>query len=53
MPNHFHFAIRIKPEKEIETVIRTLPKFKTLAKLNYENYISKQFSNLFSSYTSI
>ncbi len=51
MPNHFHFAVRIKEEKEIEVAMRTLPKFETLAKLNYEGFVSKQFSNLFSSYT--
>jgi len=47
MPNHFHFALRIKAEE----VLSTLPKFKTLAKLSTENFISKQFSNMFSSYT--
>ncbi len=54
MPNHFHFAIKIKDEIKIETVMRTFPKFKTLEKLtssDIEKFISKQFSNLFSSYT--
>ena len=44
MPNHFHIAIRIKSEDDIST----LPKFQNFAKV--ENFISKQFSNLFSSY---
>ena len=44
MPNHFHFLLRIKGEIEIPA--STFPKFQTLEKL-----ISKQFSNLFSSYT--
>ena len=62
MPNHFHFFVRIKEEKEIDAILKTLPKFRTLAKLEnksdrklkiaaYEKYSSKQFSNLFSSYT--
>jgi len=51
MPNHFHFAVLIKDRNDIESIMRTLPKFQTLAKLNIENYVSKQFSNLFSSYS--
>lgn len=47
MPNHFHFAIRIKSEEEIER--RQLLKSSKL--LGNSKYISKQFSNLFSSYT--
>ena len=50
MPNHFHFALRIKEEKEIDVLMRTFPKFQTLVKLDYEGFISKKFSNLFSSY---
>jgi len=45
MPNHFHLAVRIKPENEI---IANLPKV-----LNFRevvNAVSKQFGNLFSSY---
>ena len=45
MPNHFHFAIRIKEQS-------TFQKFQTFGKLEtISKYISKQFSNLFSSYT--
>ena len=65
MPNHFHFLIRIRSEKEILELIMantsllkpdsTLLKSETLVKLDeqtiIENYLSKQFSNLFSSYT--
>jgi putative transposase len=63
MPNHFHFLIRIKEEK----ALRSFPKFfLTLEKLYSdfstskksdsefeasEKFLSKQFSNLFSSYT--
>ena len=47
MPNHFHFAIRIKSEEEIER-IQFLKRSKLLKN---SKYISKQFSNLFSSYT--
>lgn len=45
MPNHFHFLVRIKSEEEL----RTFPKFQTLEKLPLA--LSKNFSNLFSSYT--
>ena len=30
MPNHFHFAVRIKDRSDIESIMRTLPKFETL-----------------------
>lgn len=46
MPNHIHFLIRINTERELE---ETLGKFETFLKL--EQRLSKQFSNLFSSYT--
>ncbi|HYK75332.1 MAG TPA: transposase [Daejeonella sp.] len=46
MPNHLHFLIRIKEEKDLE---ETFGKFETFQKLEWR--ISKQFSNLFSSYT--
>ena len=50
MPNHFHFLIKIKDEKEVQANFKleegTFGKFKTFQKL-----ISKQFANLFSSYT--
>jgi len=48
MPNHFHFLVRIKDEDDI---IRTFPKFGTLEKDHRNIFISKQFSNFFSSYT--
>ena len=48
MPNHFHFAIRIKSKKDILAHSNL-----TFTKLNLKlnEYISKQFSKLFSSYT--
>lgn len=46
MPNHIHFLIRVKTEVEIES---TFGKFETFQKL--EARVSKQFANLFSSYT--
>ena len=46
MPNHVHFLIQIKTEEQLE---ETFGKFETFQKL--EAKISKQFSNLFSSYT--
>jgi len=64
MPNHFHLLVRIK---DVEDLVKTFPKFGTLEKFGegatLENLsgsekekqlsflLSKQFSNLFSSYT--
>lgn len=48
MPNHFHLLVKIKSEEEIAL---TFPKLQTLEKLNKSNFLSKQFSNFFSSYT--
>ncbi|MFH1049584.1 MAG: hypothetical protein V1779_01495 [bacterium] len=45
MPNHIHFLIQIRNEKELAKI----------EKINdygsFEDYVMKQFSNLFSSYT--
>lgn len=48
MPNHFHIMIKIKSEDQVIDClgIKTFQKFETFGKL-----ISKQFANLFSSYT--
>jgi REP element-mobilizing transposase RayT len=46
MPNHIHLLVRIKSQLEIE---QTFEKSESIQKL--EGKISKQFSNLFSSYT--
>lgn len=55
MPNHFHLLVRIKDEAALE---QDFPKFKTLENLDEEEkqlqlsyLLSKQFSNLFSSYS--
>ncbi|MEP7278592.1 MAG: hypothetical protein ABI813_08125 [Bacteroidota bacterium] len=48
MPNHFHLLIKIKDETTL--LNPAFPKFKTLEKLVAANDISRQFSNLFSSY---
>lgn len=45
MTNHFHFLIRIKSEEDLKT-IESFEKAEDKSK-----YLSKQFSNLFSSYT--
>jgi len=53
MPNHFHFAIQIKTKEQLENYINknfTNNKAKKWQS-NIEWFISKQFSNLFSSYT--
>ena len=47
MPNHFHFLIRIKPEREMERFFG-VDKCK---KYGLEKLVSKQLSNLFSCYT--
>ncbi len=53
MPNHFHFAIQIKPKEQIEYYIDKKLDISNAIKWksNIESFISKQFSNLFSSYT--
>lgn len=62
MPNHFHFLVKIKSEKDVEEYIRkrsfkskTLQGFKTLEGLAEQEYMSKfltqQFSHFFNSYT--
>jgi len=50
MPNHFHFLVRIKEEKEIYDKINQTG-FKNLSSLKIPNRPSKQFSNLFNAYT--
>ncbi len=49
MPNHFHFLVKIKDEKTI--IDSAFQKFGTFGKLTIQEFVSKQFSNLFSSYT--
>jgi putative transposase len=54
LPNHFHFALRIKSERELAIYFKSIgkqldekrPKFQTLEKL-----VSLQFSHMFNSYT--
>lgn len=49
MPNHFHLLVKIKSE---EAVASTFLKFRTLEKFEQRSaFLSKQFSNFFSSYT--
>lgn len=47
MPNHFHFLVRIKPEREI--LEKYLQGFKNLEGLTL--FISQQFSNFFNAYS--
>lgn len=61
MPNHFHLLVKIRSEKEIvdnfsSSRTSTFLKFRTLEKLAEAEeeklkFLSKQFSNFFSSYT--
>jgi len=49
MKNHFHLLVKIKSEADF---LSTFPKFKTLERLEDQSkFISKQFSNFFSSYS--
>jgi putative transposase len=48
MPNHFHLLIKLKSSIEL---LKAFPKFETLEKLEKSALPSKQFANLFSSYT--
>ena len=55
MPNHFHFALRIKSERELIDLL-DLTGFKNLSGLKgglneLNAFIAKQFSNLFNSYS--
>ncbi len=51
MPNHFHFAVRVKEEKELIKYFSEI-KGKDLTGLqNLSGLLSQQFSNLFNSYT--
>ena len=60
MPNHFHFVVRIRKREVIEEIIRRKRSFSKVS-FNFgkadisdeeiDKYLSKQFSNLFSSYT--
>jgi REP element-mobilizing transposase RayT len=47
MPNHFHFLVRIKSE----ATLQPLTGFETLSGVAVAGFLSKQFSNLFNSYT--
>ena len=54
MPNHFHFVIRIKSEKEINEFLLENNKkinFKEDGLHSYDAIISKQFANFLSSYS--
>jgi len=58
MPNHFHLVVRIRKKEVIENIIHdgNFSKVLNFGKVNdndkeIEIFLSKQFSNLFSSYT--
>jgi putative transposase len=46
MPNHFHFLIRVKSERELMKTLSNLTGFENLSGL-----IAKEFSNFFNSYS--
>lgn len=47
LPNHFHFAVRVKSEVEILNQTG----FKNLSGLELPKFVSQQFSNFFNSYS--
>jgi len=64
LPNHFHLVVRIRKREVIEEIIRnkkestsnSFSKVRNFGKVSIsdeeiERYLSKQFANLFSSYT--
>lgn len=53
MPNHFHFVVRIKSDKEIEEFSKkdNINKFLEKGLHSYDSIISKQFARFFSSYS--
>lgn len=51
MPNHFHFMVRIKTEKDLISTISEFKPETNLAQLNLSNIISKQLSHLLNSHT--
>lgn len=48
MPNHFHLLVKIKDEKQLKQLIQDSSKKE---EVNLAKFLSKQFSNFFSSYT--
>ncbi len=61
LPNHFHFALRIKPvdillrlASEVPEVLRTVPQQKILTELDIDRYfhplIERQFTRMFTAY---
>ena len=51
MPNHFHFLIKIRKEQELMEVFEQKLKSKNSDVPDIKSHISKQFSNLFNSYS--
>ncbi len=59
LPNHFHLVVRMRKREVIEDLIRlnfskvkrNFGKVERITDVEIERYLSKQFSNLFSSYT--
>jgi putative transposase len=49
IPNHFHFLLKIKPEKEIEYYKDEIEKLKKISQEHL--FISRKFSNFFNAYT--
>jgi len=57
LPNHFHVVVRTRRREILEEIIRNknnfskVPNFGKVTDNEIERYLSKQFANLFSSYT--
>jgi len=52
LPNHFHFLVKVKSEKEMESLVKVSTLDKAERGLHaQQNIFSKQFSRLFNSYS--
>src|SRR5690606_237900 len=52
LPNHFHFLVRVKSEKELESLVKVSTLDKAERGLHaQQNIFSKQFSKIFNSYS--
>ncbi|MFL5730062.1 MAG: transposase, partial [Cytophagaceae bacterium] len=50
MPNHFHFLVRIRDEKELLLFYRTLKKEVQKEEVDLSKVVMQRFSNLFNAY---
>lgn len=51
LPNHFHFLVRVKSEKELESLVKVSNLDKADGLHSPQNIFSRQFSRVFNSYS--